>query len=420
MKKNQTILLVIALVAIGLLTLLFFRNPSKRNDWRPTYKEKSKEPYGTFVIVELLKNYFPGEGFEILQDSLDKRLANDSITNSNYVFVGEALFLDSVELQTLLNFVANGNTAFLSSRMIPEKLLDFAYDEMCEDEYWSDYGSFGDTAVRLNLTHPSLKAATDFRFKRKSEQGTRNYDWSHIDTSFFCEAEFGFTELGLMNDSLINFAKIPYGDGTFYLHATPLTFSNITMLDSNSLQYANRAFSHLTTGKIYWDEYSKMRGSPPPSQRNRALSKDSPLQYVLSQPPLAWAWYLLLAMAFLYLLFRTKRKQRIIPVLEPNTNTSLQFVSTIGRLYFLQNNHKQLALQKMKLWLNFVRERYHLRGVEVDDKFQQKLIIKSEVSEILVGKIFRWHHDIVESDDIVAQMLMEFHQLIEEFYRTCK
>lgn len=74
----------------------------------------------------------------------------------------------------------------------------------------------------------------------------------------------------------------------------------------------------------------------------------------------------------------------------------------------------------MKLWLNFVRERYHLRGVEVDDKFQQKLIIKSEVSEILVGKIFRWHHDIVESDDIVAQMLMEFHQLIEEFYRTCK
>lgn len=223
-----------------------------------------------------------------------------------------------------------------------------------------------------------------------------------------------------MNDSLINFAKIPYGEGTFYLHTTPLTFSNIAMLDSNSLQYANRVFSHLTIGKIYWDEYSKIRGVPPGKESNRALSKDSPLQYVLSQPPLAWAWYLLLAMAFLYLLFRTKRKQRIIPVLEPNTNTSLQFVSTIGRLYFLQNNHKQLALQKMKLWLNFVRERYHLRGVEVDEAFQQKLIAKSEVSEIVVGKIFRWHHDIVESDDIVSQMLIEFHQLIEEFYRTCK
>jgi len=225
-----------------------------------------------------------------------------------------------------------------------------------------------------------------------------------------------------MNDTLINFMRAPYGEGTFYLHTTPIVFSNYHLLDSTNLAYANGAFSYLPPGKIYWDEYSKTLEAVGRQRNNsqRQLSAESPLQYILSQPALTWAWYLLLAMGLLFLLFRTKRRQRVIPVLQPNTNTSLEFVSTIGRLYFLQNSHRKLALQKMKLFQNFVRERYQIRGHELDAEFIEKLIAKSEVSPKLIDKILLIHRNITNSKLVTENTLIDFHNLMDEFYRTCK
>jgi hypothetical protein len=423
MKNNQRFWLVLGIVGIvAILVFLFLRQSAKVIDWRPTYHEDSKQPYGTFVINQLLQKYFPDKGFQVLSDSLNGALPGDSVRGSNYVFIGEALFMDSLDVASLLRFVENGNTAFISSRTIPSDLMFHLYDEECNEYPWDDYFSMRDTTVGLNFEHPQLESAKDFKFRFIGGGGRRAYEWNYISDYYFCEQENGLVELGYLNDSLINFARVAYGNGTFYLHTIPYAFSNIAMLDSTSLQYANRTFSHLSPGKIYWDEYSKTSEDLGRRRNNssRALSRESPLKYVLSQPPLAWAWYLMVAMALLYLVFRTKRKQRIIPVLEANTNTSLEFVSTIGRLYFLQNNHKQLALQKMKLWLNFVRERYHLRGQETDETFQQKLIAKSEVPENLVNKIFQKYHKIAHTYGIFDNVLVDFHQLLEEFYRTCK
>jgi hypothetical protein len=424
MKNKQLIWLVLGIVGIVVgLIFLFYRQPSKKTDWRPSYREISKNPYGTFVISELLKKYFPGKDFEVLGDSLRGALPRDYLKGNNYMFVGEALFLDSMDLQSLLHFVNNGNTAFIASRTIPQELMAYLYDEKnCDDYYWDDYSHFESKTVGLNFEHPQLEAPKDFNFRYISATGPAAYEWNYIGDYYFCDSDKSMIELGYMNDSLVNFARVAYGKGTFYLHTIPYAFSNIAMLDSTSLQYANRVFSYLAPGKIYWDEYSKTTESVGRRRNNpsRARSRESPLQYVLSQPPLAWAWYLMLTIALLYLVFRTKRKQRIIPVLEANINTSLAFVSTIGRLYFLQNNHKQLALQKMKLWLNFVRERYHLKGQETDEAFQQKLIAKSEVSENLVNRILQKYHEIANAHGIHDNALIDFHQLLDEFYRTCK
>lgn len=421
MNNRRSLLFAgLLLILIGLSALFYSNRKKKGFDWRPTYEATSKDPYGTFVIASLLKNYFPGKGFNTLQDSIKGALPLES-TDANYVFVGEALFMDSLEMQLLLEFVENGNTAFISSRTIPYDLLFYIYEE-CEENTWEDYAIIIDSSVQLNLEEPVLKTKKDFPYEFIHRGRLRNYDWSYIDKSYFCEEAFSLQALGSLNDSLINFAKVRYGEGTFYLHTTPLAFSNIAMLDSLHLAYANRVFSYLPPGRIYWDEYSKTSDEIGRRRNNssRALSKESPLQYVLSQPPLAWAWYLLLAIGLLYLLFRTKRRQRVIPVLEPNVNTSLAFVSTIGRLYFLQNSHKKLALQKMKLLLNFVRERYRLRGSETEAEFIQKLTAKSEVPRTLIDKIWLMYANISRSNLVTENTLIEFHQLMEEFYKKAK
>ncbi|MDX1941765.1 MAG: hypothetical protein SFU99_14490 [Saprospiraceae bacterium] len=420
MNRRQILIIVGILAVFAVLIFLLSQRPRNRFSWRPNYKAESKQPYGAFIITELLKNYFPGKGFEVLRDSVNGNLP-DTVVSANYVFIGEALFMDSVDMEVLLQFVENGNTAFISSHTIPQDLMEEVYDNECNYNEWVDYDMLKDTTVQLNLSDPNLHTSKGFQYKYVYRNRTMPYVWAHIDNDYFCENDF--TELGDLNDTLTHFAKIAFGDGTFYFHTVPIAFTNYHLLDSNRLEYVHRVFSYLPEGKIYWDEHSKTfeaLGRYRNNSWNRTLSKESPLQYILSQPPLTWAWYLLLVIGLLFLLFRTKRKQRIIPVLESNANTSLEFVSTIGRLYFMQNSHKKLALQKMKLFLNFVRERYHLRGQELDEAFIQKLVAKSEVQRELIDKIWLMHRNISNSSIMTENTLIDFHQLMDQFYKTCK
>lgn len=424
-RKNIAVLAVAAVLATALLMFLF-REPPRRFDWRETYDEASRQPYGTFVIYELLQGLFPGEQVELLKDSLSGVLPGER-GPANYVFVGQALYMDSLDLRALLGFVEAGNLAFISSKTIPYDLMFHLYYEECDDIYWEDYNILYDTAVLLNFDHPELHQDTGYLFEYVSRKAAAPYSWSYIEPFYFCDKEEGLAPVGMMNDSLANFARVRYGQGFFYLHTTPIAFSNIQLLEEKGLEYANRAFSHLQPGTIYWDRYSRApewMGRRMNNRNNylanRELSKESPLQYILGQPPLAWAWYMLLALGLLFLIFRAKRKQRIIPVLDPNANTSLAFLSTIGRLYFIQNNHKKLALQQMKLFRSFLRERYFIQSRDLDDAFMARLAHKSEIPKETIEKIILLYKNIRNSSFVSDNTLIEFHRILDGFYKNCK
>ena len=300
------------------------------------------------------------------------------------------------------------------------------YEECDSNAIWNGLDYYRDSMVTLNFQHESLRSREPYVYKYISEYGVSEQNWSYFDSIYFCDEQWSLIELGRMNDSLINFARIAYGNGFFYLHSTPSAFSNVQMLDETGFAYANATFSHLLPGKIYWDEYSRvsertarmLENRSNPSQRT--LSAESPLQYILSQPPLTWAWYLLLATGLLYLFLRTKRRQRVIPVLESNKNTSLEFLSTIGRLYFLQNNHRQLCLQKIKLFQNHVRHRYQLHGREMDEGFIERLALRTEISKDELTQIVTMSKNIENSTFVSENTLTNFHQLLDRFYKTAK
>ncbi|MBK9014266.1 MAG: hypothetical protein IPM82_09290 [Saprospiraceae bacterium] len=209
----------------------------------------------------------------------------------------------------------------------------------------------------MNFQHPSLADTTAYQLKRLFLRQPVMYEWTFLPEEYLCEEQTTFASLGLINGENTNFMSAAYGKGEFLLHTTPLAFTNLHLVEKRGLEYASKAFSHLSAGPIYWDERAY---DPFNDMAGGNSDKESPLKYILSQPALAWAWYILLGMAVFYLIFRAKRRQRVIPVLEKNANTSLEFIGTIGRLFFIQNNHRQLATQKMRLFLIFVRERYHL------------------------------------------------------------
>ena len=426
-KKPFYILGVAAVVL--LLLFIFLKGNGTRFDWSENFEAESKDPYGSFVIHEMLGSYFPNKNFNPITESIDEELPLGEVAKSNYVFVGESMFLDSADVSTLLKYVQEGNTAFISSKTIPFDLMFELYYDECNDEPWDDYSVETDTAASFNFLHPQLQRERGYYYKFLDENKTATYGWNYIDSVYFCAEPYSMIRLGTFAENRVNFAKKAYGEngGSFYLHTTPMNFTNLQMLDKVGVEYANKIFSHLEKGDIFWDEYSRVGeglGRAYNRRRSgggsRSIASEESLKYILAQPSLAWAWYLTISLGLLYLLFRAKRKQRIIPVLEQNENTSFEFISTIGRLYFLQNDHKKLCVQKMKLFLSYIRDRYHLNTTQVDETFKNKLAAKSEIPRAELDKIFDFHKNIQNSNSVSEQTLIDFHQRMDVFYKNCK
>jgi hypothetical protein len=123
-------------------------------------------------------------------------------------------------------------------------------------------------------------------------------------------------------------------------------------------------------------------------------------------------------MGLLYLVFRAKRQQRVIPVLEPNRNTSLEFLNMIGRLYFLQNNHRQLALQQISMLKQHIRRRYDIK--ELSEETAPTLAQRSGVEEAHLKRLMTFDRNIQTSTFMSGKTLSDFHQLIEYFYQNSK
>ena len=106
-KRPLIIFGVAALVV--LIFFVIFRSGGPRYSWVEDYDEINKDPYGTFVIRQLIDSYFPNQTVEEISKNLAEELFVDSSKVENYVFIGEGLYLDSARLYTLLSFVEPGN-----------------------------------------------------------------------------------------------------------------------------------------------------------------------------------------------------------------------------------------------------------------------------------------------------------------------
>ena len=427
MKDKRPFYILGAVAIVLLLVFVLMRDGGSRFDWAEHYEEDSKDPYGTFVIHEMLNSYFPNNKFTDIKNDLATELPIDSSEISNYVFVGESMFLDSADVSQLMKFVDAGNNAFISSKTIPYDMMSEIYYDECNGYPWDEYYSFVDSSVVFNFIHQDFEKEKGFKYDFLYQNKKAEYGWNYIDSVYFCEEDFSFIELGTIDDRRINFVKKEYGGGAFYLHTTPIAFSNIQLLDKVGVEYSNKVFSHLEEGDIYWDAYSRETEGLGRAYNNRArgggsrsIASEESLKYILAQPSLASAWYLTLLLGLLYLFFRAKRRQRIIPVLEENKNTSFEYISTIGSLYFLKNDHKKLCAQKMKLFTSFIRDKYNISTSTFDDEFKEKLTAKSEISLTLINRILDLNRNISSSSFVSEQTLIDFHQIVDEFYKNCK
>ncbi len=444
MKRSVVIALAVTAILLIVLFAIFGSGSSKKFNWMETYKENSVQPYGTKVVRSMLDDFFPDGEVKDIKTDLPTDLPLRPDGGANYVFVGEAMFLDTADVEQLLEFVSNGNNAFISCKSLPYDLMFYLYYHVCLDEFgldvpWNDLNTTRDTMALMNFFHNDLLDSLDYEYRYVSKNVVRRYNWHYLDSIYFCNMDNGFSELGSFKDRFgrehVNFAMIPYMEpdeeddpgGMFYIHTNPIAFTNFQMVDEIGKGYAEKVLSHLSEGDTYWDAYSRIkevtsrrRNSLRSNTAELTLGNQTPLKYILENKHLSWAWYTLVGMGILYLMFRAKRRQRIIPVHEANTNTSLEFISTIGALYFNKQNHLKLCQQKMKMFLSFIRNRYGISTKKKDDIFMEKLSKLSSVDQKELSSIFDYYNNINRSSVVSDETLKGFHQALEEIYKKCK
>ncbi|MDQ2752453.1 MAG: hypothetical protein M3R72_05455 [Bacteroidota bacterium] len=140
------------------------------------------------------------------------------------------------------------------------------------------------------------------------------------------------------------------------------------------------------------------------------------LYVLLKYENFRWAFWLSIVLLSLYILTEVKRRQRLTPEYTLPANDTLAFVSTIGKLYFEKGDHKNLADKLSVYFLDFIRNKYKVSTTEINAEFAKAVAQKSNVSLEEITAITDSLINIKLSDTITGQELMEYHQLLQNFY----
>ena len=192
-----------------------------------------------------------------------------------------------------------------------------------------------------------------------------------------------------------------------YLVANPKLFSNYSMLKPDGAEYAATALSFLKpTKKIIVDQYYTEGDE----------GNDSPMRVFLSIPALQWAYYITIFSLLAFVIFEMKRRQRIIPVIEPLTNTTLEFVTVVGQVYYEKHDNANIVHKKIIYFLTHLRDAYHLKTNKLDEDFIEKLVAKVDIDSAFAKKLVGYINFISVKERVTDAELIELNKLIEQFY----
>jgi hypothetical protein len=368
------------------------RSP-KPIDWRPTYSKNDKIPYGSYMLYHLLPGTFPGKKVETIDgpiyDMMYREEEDEEDTGTeNMIFINAEFSPDKYETELLLNYASRGGQVFISSEYLEGPLADTLNIATVWLSFMPTGKNQDEDSVPINLEG----VKDSFMVKQSLVNAYLNLD-----------SASGYEILGRYYNNA-NFVKMNWGSGAIYVNCLPRMFSNIVVKDREDWRYAFAALSNLPVRDTKWDEHYKGYGP-----------ERGELSIIVSQAPLRAAYYTLLVGLLVYIFFEGKRRQRVIPVLEPIQNTTLEFAETVGRLYYQNRDNADLAAKKIAHFHDFLSHRLNIRYRPDDKTLVPQLSRKSGMPEDKIEEIFRLIDQVSISPD--EHLVIRLSKKIDEFYK---
>lgn len=343
---NRTLKLygIIFAVVLAVLALLEV-SKSEVMDWRKNYDENKKSPFGLYIFNQESAEIFNNKlkkaqlsPYEYYEKNTQKKPHNILIIETD---------LDEESWTKILTEVGKGSNLMVIS----------------DGNHYRLFDTLEISANQVNFEDQNTLFLTESKFKKDS---------LHLDK--FPNRK-GFKILHKNNEILggvsaretqdANFVKFKLGKGNIYYHTEPLFLTNYYLLKPKSENYLQNVFSYFPEQETIWFKEKKQSFS------------GGELSFILENPPLRYAWYLLLGGLLLFVIFNAKRKQRIVPIVEPLKNKSVEFVQSIGNLYLQEGDFHDMMAKKAQYFLHRVRLDYLIDTNELDEDFAKKLHLKT-------------------------------------------
>jgi hypothetical protein len=377
-------------------------NSSRLPDMRESYSYKSTKPFGTYIAKEMIEQSYPDNKTVISKDPFIEDFAESKDTNSVYFCISRNLYLTDPEAQAMLDYVYMGNTVFISAANIDTSLLTRIHTIQEKNDWiFNLFQGFYFTA-KTKLVEALSGTKDSF-----------NYFYKPFSNYFSSIRANNASITGYNADNRPNSFLLPWGKGKLMVHCDPRAFSNYFLLKHENNLYLENLLQ-LTPDDpdhIYWDDHYRTLNT-----RSEEKGNFSAFSEIMKHPPLATALWIFIAMLLLYVLFNSKRKQRIIPVIPRNSNSSVAFTETIARLYLQQKDNKNITEKMITYFNEYIRNKYFLIATNNND-FISALSRKSGVGQEQTNALFRLMNDLENKEEISDQELLSLNHHIQQFYK---
>lgn len=373
MKKSWPYLLLLTGVVV-LIGYISQRHSGRRINWDKNFTTGSKVPYGCYLANSYLED-MQSTSLKYTDQTVYQELQDTNVTGQNYVIINEDFQPSVQEVVALCRYASKGNTVFISSRDFGflGDSLKFRVDDpllthmMQVDTTLNAAIAYSEDTVRMNLANPAVKLDPAPAFEKEDI----SYAFMRVDPA-------DVTVLGIDRSGYPNYIRRKFGKGQFLLHCMPEAFCNFYAARPANAHYIFGAFSYIPDQQTIVDRYYKL---------GKKLNDDS-RRFIMSQPALKLAYYIVIAAGFIALFFGGKRRQRPVPVIQGFRNSTLDFVEQIGALYYRKSDHTNIIHKKINYFLESVRARFFVQTTEINSDLIEKVTALSGVPHAQVVELF--------------------------------
>lgn len=350
---------IIGITVFIIMMFLIQLNMPKRFSWNPTFAHNDKNPFGSYVFDDIMKQSMP-DGYETTRKTLYQISKEQS--NRNILVVTDNFSPNAVGVKTMMNMARRG-----CKIMIAGKGGTTTGDSLLTDSIgmvFYGYDNFSIDVLRQEIENDFSKTReticwhnTDSRFGANAYQTYSMMTGCHVRIH---------NSSGQFFDTLATCSKHQepvavrrrIGSGEIIMVSTPLLITNYGVLDSCTTGYVFRLMTLIANRPV-------TRTTAYMKTADEEAADSSPLRVFLNRPPLRAALYMTLAVIALLMVQTARRRQRIIPIVKPPENRSLEFIQLIGTLYYQRKDHSDIVRKKFAL---FAEELRRMLLVDVTDQ----------------------------------------------------
>lgn len=377
---------ILILIIVG----MFQMSKKPALDWRKNFDVAKKTPFGLYIFDQESNKLFNNKLEKVGISPYNYYQKNNQKKTHNILMVQKEL--DDVSWEYIMDEVSNGSDVmwFTDDTTAPLRdTLGFRFKTVSfEKNYF------------LQLTDKKLSSNRLFMDRLPDNKG-----FSYIRNDIEVLGKTLRKENNNQTSINVDFIKVPFGKGHFYIHSEPLILTNYYLLNSRN-KYVESVLSYLPDRETVW------------FIENDAPLSMSPLRFIESNPPLKYAWYLLLFGMVVFVLFNAKRKQRKVPIIEPLKNTSVEFIRSIGNLYLQEGDFHEMMAKKAQYFLNKIRMDLLIDTQNLDEQFINKLHLKTGKSiELIKEAVELVKKGQNPSASVMKEDLIRMNQLLDQILK---